>query len=315
MKNKVLLCIIMTVCSLSAFSFTVARRFAVDTPNRVVKFNDTIGMELNGFYEIKDINTFIAGSDGWYKVSFCGEELYVVFGSAFFMYLWENSPSFVDGDSFLKVDGFDEYIKNEYKWYPHPNNLFWSISHCIKSIEVPDVLEETIDGEVVIYDTHDMMHFYIVDPETHVKRFRYNARPWATSKDPIGMKVRMNLNESLDKIVILNGYVHPRKRHLYKANRRLKTVRITSPEEDFEVLEKIEDVVHFHEIDLPRAVKIVDIEILDYYEGEKYRDLCVQMFGKKDFYDDYTSQYVKETSFNIYKSWGYKPWGKEYKEQ
>ena len=107
----------------------------------------------------------------------------------------------------------------------------------------------------------------------------------------------MNLTEQKNKIVILNGYVHSGKRHLYKANRRLKTVKVTSPESNFEVFENIEDVVHFHEISLPVAVSTVDIEILDYYEGEKYNDLCVQMFGVRNPINENNSKYLNDFSF------------------
>ena len=302
----------------SLFSFDIGQKFKTATPRYFIKIDDEVGFCLNGAYEIKDINTFKSGKDGWYKVSFCGEDLYVVFGSIFFIYYRENGKK----DSFLRVDNFDEYIKKNFYW-GHPvsiksdDDYFWAITRYIKSIDVPDVLEETSNGKKIVYDTYDMLHYYINETETECKYYRYNAKPWATSKNPQGMKIRMNLTEPKDKIVILNGYVHPGKRHLYKANRRLKTVKVTSPEAKFEVIESIEDVVHFHEIGLPVAVCTVDIEILDCYEGEKYKDLCVQMFGLRDYYDDYYggNKYLDKNSFKIYRDCGYKPWGKEYKEQ
>ena len=124
-----------------------------------------------------------------------------------------------------------------------------------------------------------MEHLYIIDWETGTQLFRYGAIPWATSKNPIGMNIKMNFKEAQDSIVILNGYVHPDKRHLYKANRRLKKIRVTNSDANFSVIADIEDVVHFCEIKLPQKVMSVNIEILDFYEGNKYKDLCVQMFG------------------------------------
>ena len=101
-------------------------------------------------------------------------------------------------------------------------------------------------------------------------------------KNPVGMKVEMKFNSRQHQIVILNGYVNPLKRHLYKENRRIKRIRVSGTSEskgNFSFEEEIEDVVHFHQIDIPARTSEVEIEILEFYEGEKYQDLCVQMFG------------------------------------
>ena len=290
------------LCSIDIYAFDVDQKIFISSFSPMVKIGSEIGIGIGNEYQIKDLSTYRIDASGWYNAVYCGDIIYPVFGSNFFVFFKSSNKE----GMFVEVENFDEYIKKNYYW-GHPlsiksdDDYFWPITRYIRSIEVPDILEETVNGKRIVYDTYDMMHFYISEIETINTYYGYNAKPWATSKNPQGMKIRMNLTEPKDKIVILNGYVHPGKRHLYKANRRLKTVKVTSPEAKFEVIESIEDVVHFHEIGFPAAVSTVDIEILDYYEGEKYKDLCVQMFGVKNLINENNSKYLKD--FSILTSW------------
>ena len=312
MQNRFFLFILIFLLPSLSFSFESESKFEVKSPNIIVKIDDKVGILYDFKYQIKDLNEFSIDSDGWYSSIFCGNKLYFIFGSNYFLYhsnldlYYPSSPTkFNFGSSFLKCKNFDEDIKNiftlSYSEIKNPtiDDYFNEIKSVIQSIIVPDILVEDLNGTLIKYDTYDMEHLYIADWETNIQLFRYAAKPWATSKNPIGMNIKMNFKEAQESIVILNGYVHPDKRYLYKANRRLKKIKVTSPHSDFSIIADIEDVVHFHEIKLPKKVMSVNIEILDYYEGNKYKDLCVQMFGIRNFidyqkylFDDLSFEYI-----------------------
>ncbi|MBB5219007.1 hypothetical protein DYE49_11745 [Treponema rectale] len=296
MLKKFILSSVILIFSFKGFTFDIDEKFEVKTPNMIVKIDDQVGFLYDFKYQIKKLSDFVADPDGWYSSTICGNKLYVIFGSNYFLYhsnkdlYYPKSPSkFNFGSSFLKAKNFDEEIKTiftlSYSEIKNPtlDDYFDEIKSIIKSVTVPDMLIEQINGNQIKYDTYDMEHYYIGDWEMGMQLFRYGARPWATSKNPVGMNIKMDFKEAQNSIVILNGYVHPDKRHLYKANRRLKKIRVTSPDANFYVESEFEDTVHFHEVKFPEPVTSVNIEILDYYEGNKYKDLCVQMFGVRNF--------------------------------
>lgn len=299
MKKIFLLFLGLIILHSSMFGFDMDKNIFTQSNSAIVKKGNIVTLDIGNYYQTRDITEYKIDANKWYSVKYCGVEIYPIFGSNYFVIYGDHEPE--RNYSFLNADNYDEYVKNNFyhgnvhhgdKVPKNNDDYFWQITRHIKSIDVPDVLQEKINGKTVVYDTYDMMHFFYTDIETYAKYYRFGAKPWATSKNPIGLKIRMNLTEERDKIVILNGYVHPGKRYLYKANRRIKSVKITSPESSFTVRETIEDVVHFHEIKLPSPVKTVDIEITDFYEGEKYKDLCVQMFGLRNLTEE--NQYFHE---------------------
>ena len=175
--KKIIISLIFTflfVFALNAFSTDDSLRF--NLPGFVIKIGDKIGMSLKkDFYEIKKIQEFNLESSGWYKTSFCGVEIYPVFGSNFFFF--DSDDEQKNYGPFLKCDDFDSYIKANFYWghetKQSDDDYFWTIKRTIKSIEVPDVLEETIHGKKIRYDTYDMEHFYIMESETGCNYFRY----------------------------------------------------------------------------------------------------------------------------------------------
>lgn len=228
----------------------------------------------------KDI---VVAQDGWYELEFIGRKIPIIFGGNYFTY---HDPQDPNSSVYNADEQFYEEAKKRLTGRAIKGGIDYSVfcgmrTRQISSIKVPDVLEENLGGKKIVYDTADMQEYYILGAEGEVY-FNTHAKPWATSKNPVGMKVEMKFNSRQHQIVILNGYVNPLKRHLYKENRRIKRIRVSGTSEskgNFSFEEEIEDVVHFHQIDIPARTSEVEIEILEFYEGEKYQDLCVQMFG------------------------------------
>ncbi|MBR4789770.1 MAG: hypothetical protein IK024_02635 [Treponema sp.] len=268
----------------NCYSFPVDDYYRVRSPGEIIKIKDNIGMLFNNTYQIRNIKEYNIDEDGWFNTSYCGTNMYIIFGSNYFvyhsdkdLYYPESASKFNFGSSYLSLEEYQKYIKNSGSW------ILWRNA----SMKIPDVLEEYSNDKKITYDDFDATHYFYFCNEIDAQLFKYNSLPWATSKNPINMKIEVNLFDKTDSFIILNGYVHPDKRYLYKANRRLKKIKISSLDSDFSIINEFEDVVHFHEIKLPEKVQFITIEILDYYEGNKYQDLCVQMIGNKNIvYED-----------------------------
>jgi hypothetical protein len=263
------------------------------------------GRSFNGkeYKEIKHVSDLRLNNDGFYTIPIFRNESVAVFGGNYFFFhdLKDNRYSMYRTDMDYKA--FDEL----YTTFDDPDAGFDPDGRCksIKSITVPDVMSETIGGIKTVYSTDDMLRYYARMLDANIV-CNPNAKPWATHKDPAGMSIEVEfgdvksfagsvdglLRNKSDHIVILNGYVNPLKRNLYKANRRIKTLLVESPDpaNGFSIKVHFDDDVRFRRIPFPKAVSKVKLTILDYYEGEKYRDLCVQFIGT-DFDLDYGFEY------------------------
>lgn len=152
----------------------------------------------------------------------------------------------------------------------------------IKSVGAWSELTETLKGKIVHYRAGNMRHpIIVVGPSLHVPEYRFEYNhidpPWAEGVPGagIGGTIDVTFTRPSERLFILNGYVDLAKRHLYKQNNRLKTIRIDSADPAFSITVSLEDVVRFHEIALPLATTGVRLAILDVYKGTKYDDTCV----------------------------------------
>ncbi len=182
--------------------------------------------------------------------------------------------------------------------------------NLLKKISVPDVLKETLNGKEIIYDTFDMEHFFIHLADEYITFFT-DSNPWATSKEPAGLEITVDYYEPYQYLTILNGYTNPTNQSLYKKNRRLKTIKVINNDaksDPFELVVNFEDTVHFEEIKFPYPTSSVKIQIMDYYEGSKYKDLCVQYIGSKMNLNFYDNNPTANTGTFEYTSGNYKKW-------
>lgn len=263
----------------------------------------SVGISLNKekpHYVFKkvNINCLVPDKDGWYSFKLQNNEIYLIFGSNYFIFYNQTNPelcSFAYSEIYKKE--YDDIINNVYQEYYERKKI-------IEKIQVPDFLKETINGKTIEYRGNNMEDYYVNLFDSPDSIFNPNLIPWATSKNPIGMKIFVTFKEPQNSIVILNGFVNPEKRYLYKANRRLRTIKVVSQESNFSFEKQFDDTVHFEEISFPKFVNEIEIEILDFYEGEKYKDLCVQsilpLYSGKDLnYEsfDIKQDYKDESKF------------------
>ena len=306
-KKTFCLILVSLFISLSIFAFDNDLGYRIKSiagSSEIIKYGDDVGIRIGNKYEIKSISDYYLSDNGWYSVSYCGKKIIPIFGGGYFIF-YSDEENVID--FFPRTNDFDTFVKqNIHPTLSSPDDLnkefFGGVVPKVKSITVSNYLTETINGKSIAYDTYDMTHFYSVEPETGISVFKLNAKPWASSQNPIGQTFKLMFSSKQKVIVILNGYVDPQKQHLYKANRRLKTIKISSKEDCVSITKEIEDVVHFEQIVLPKACSECVIEIVDFYEGTKYKDICIQFIGGDEvFFESYYSEHIdleKKISYN-----------------
>ncbi|MBP3416116.1 MAG: hypothetical protein J6K76_01945 [Spirochaetaceae bacterium] len=304
---KKLLCTLFIFSMLSVlYAFKIADKFYIDRLGYtgsvfITKVHEDIyfveGIGSGAKFEKRRIEDFILDADGWYSTEIFGEKTYCIFGADEFEFSSKNKM-------FTLYDPKLDFTALRKKWDSHPYHSEFSINNS--PLKVPDYLVENKNGEKIIYNTDDMSSNVYARYWEGGEMRNIHAKPWATSKEPVGMHFQYSPGWQFDSLLLLNGYVDPSNRHLYKDNRRIKRIRITSPQSSFILEVEIEDVVHFHEIPLPESVREVDIEILDFYEGRKYKDLCIQRLY--DYLDmntfNYYGDYSKWTDKDIHDGFG-----------
>jgi hypothetical protein len=260
------------------------------------------------YKEIKHVSDIQLNKDGFYTIPIFGNESVVMWGGNYFFFHDLKEPRYSMYRPDMDYQAFDKLYTHFVD--PKTNHGIGARYESIKCITVPDVLTETTGGVKNVYSTVDMKRYYARKLDAHVV-CNPDAKPWATRKNPVNMPIEVefgaviSLNNGLllnksDHIVILNGYVNPLKRNLYKANRRIKKLLVESLDSaaEFSINVQFEDDVRFRRISFPKTVSKIKLTILDYYEGDKYKDLCVQLIGTDfDLNDgfEFYSRYKRES--------------------
>jgi hypothetical protein len=291
-----------------AYSLGVDYQFLFRYETSVWKRDDTLfifrTINKKEYYQKLTLNDLHLQSDGFYELETFGSKLITLFGAHYFFFHDVTQPDYSMFNTKMDYDKF--YKENEFL-FTRRDIIGWRRRGIIK-ITVPDVLEELGRNGKIRYDTADMQRYYARGADGWVLA-NPNGKPWATSKDPIGMTIDIEFNDEVkdidqgvpikggsDYLIILNGYANPLKRHLYKENRRIKCLKIESlgNKDNFTITQNLEDVVRFHVIKFPKVAKKIRLTILDYYEGTKYKDLCVQAFlTDYDMWDDSGDHFLK----------------------
>jgi len=248
--------------------------------------------------DIKNISDLYKQDDGYYIIKIFGKNAVAIFGGNYF-FIHDSDTKY---SMYQQEKNYTEF-DNLYTVFENSKNESKTIGDRYKNIDkisIPDFLVENVRGKEIKYNTDSMFRYYARMLDGHVV-CNPDSIPWATRKNPLGMQIEiefgtvqsitsgMLINKS-DHLVVLNGYVNPLKRNLYKENRRLKKIKIESIDviNNFSFIVDFSDEVGFKRISFPESVNKVRITIIDFYEGSKYKDLCVQMIGT-DF-DLYASQ-------------------------
>jgi hypothetical protein len=156
----------------------------------------------------------------------------------------------------------------------------------------PNYFTETIGGPTVEY-TADRLHVLFFGSEEKGFLYDHESLPWVEGEPGDGTGVTLSVDFTAgrtasgkitpgrsDALVILNGFVDPGRRRLYKMNNRVKRLAVRSidpadPAAAFEIEVVLPDRVVFHEIALPVPVSGVELTILEVYPGSRYNDTCI----------------------------------------
>lgn len=114
--------------------------------------------------------------------------------------------------------------------------------------------------------------------------FSEDGLPWASANGyGIGDKITIKTSITKNiKLAFYNGFQSKEKQYLYKANSRAKRVKITCLESNYRIVVDLKDSPEKQLISLLNGMvsdndyETVEIEILEVYPGEKYKDLCIQ---------------------------------------
>ncbi|GAB1482959.1 hypothetical protein MASR2M78_17750 [Treponema sp.] len=101
----------------------------------------------------------------------------------------------------------------------------------ISSISVWSELKETVKGKEVRYVAANMRNPFLLQTyDTYAIELNGRYPPWVEGDagPGIGGKISVHFTRQVPSVYVLNGYVDLRRRDLYKANNRLKTVLLRS---------------------------------------------------------------------------------------
>ena len=86
-------------------------------------------------------------------------------------------------------------------------------------------------------------------------------------------------------IVISNGFIDYNRSNLYEYNNRIKKIRVFNVDQNEYLDFNIEDTPNYQVINVgfENKVNSIKVEILEVYQGEKYNDLCINLFKPYSF--------------------------------
>lgn len=113
---------------------------------------------------------------------------------------------------------------------------------------------------------------------THFNKFSIGA-PWVPDlqndvKPIITMKIKNKQTFGNVYLLVLNGFVSYNKPWLFEQNRRIKKIQVNSGNNTIKIIE-LEDTPEPQVFNVDMPNNDIKIEILDYYKGSKYNDICI----------------------------------------
>lgn len=204
---------------------------------------------------------------------------------------------YVDDNGFLRINykksDLTYFIIEEETYYLllSPKHFFIlssddRIMHFIGDIEPPygynDLFIKHITSNLHLtedslsYSSDNLLkRFFATDRE-----FRYdywfNSLPLAVGNEQLSQfQMEIEFEGDVEGMLILNGFVDFSRPHLYKNNRRAKEIRIFDQKNNTQINFELTDNIEFQEISFPEPTNKITIEIVSYYEGNKYSDVCI----------------------------------------
>ncbi|MGI5097355.1 hypothetical protein IZU27_07835 [Treponema socranskii] len=146
---------------------------------------------------------------------------------------------------------------------------------------------EAHQGKEIVYSPEYFLSkiFYNIGDD-YINFWLYDSvsPPWVEGVKGygIGEYLDIDFKYASDEIQILNGFVDFSRKHLYRANSRVKKILVESDDPKFAKEYELEDVVRYTPVRLPEKTKKIRITIKDVYKGDKYDDTCISSITVTD---------------------------------
>lgn len=242
----------------------------------IIKHERTEAGKNERFYENIDSSELEMNHDRYFYTMVFEKNKCIIPGSRLLYLFPKNSEDFIfgfqgdfDNSVYLKdVESMIAFDKQEHG----PLSIDYDINL------ISNIRSSSDFGEGNLIYNVSFLNKRILSDGVHLA-WNGDAYPWVegVAGPGIGETLTIDFTEPSQDIVVLNGFVDPLRRHLYRHNNRVRTAIIRSADsgEPFEFEHTFEDVVHFDEIPLPRPARKVIFEIKDVYPGEKWDDTCI----------------------------------------
>ena len=149
----------------------------------------------------------------------------------------------------------------------------------VASVEGSSMLTEIVDEQQITYAADRLWEFFFWGAMGIDKHWNAEHLPWVEGEEGpgIGVTLDVTFEEPSDHMVILNGFVDPKRRHLFKMNNRVRRAIIRSVDDGgpFSFEQSFNDVVEFTHIPFPRAARSVQLEIREVYPGTRWDDTAI----------------------------------------
>lgn len=216
-----------------------------------------------GWVQFEEKN-LIYDTDGFAHLDIIDSDMIVIVGGNHFYYESGSRFNIKMYDKAQSKPGFDGIKTYEFN---------------IQSVIASSILTEEINNTLFEYNTDHIMNRFMRDSMGIERFWNHYALPWVEGVEGtgIGEKLEVKFIKTSNHIIILNGFVDPARKYLYKQNSRIKKLRVTSNDSNnkFESEYEFEDVVKFSYIPFPVETNSVKLEILETYLGSKWQDTSI----------------------------------------
>jgi hypothetical protein len=149
----------------------------------------------------------------------------------------------------------------------------------IKKIESSSFLTENIGGKKIEYEPKNLFKKRLPLGPRESRRWSWLADsiPWVEGKadSGIGESITVSLENPVNVINILNGYVDIEKKHLYRQNNRVSVMKIIDLDNNKEYILNFKDKVYYNSQVLDGKTRNIKLIIEDVYKGTKFNDTCI----------------------------------------
>ncbi len=262
--------IVLIICHASADDlFGINSYLAINIENKLCIYNNHgyfLGYDNSKkdgllYYQEISNNENCINENGFPFIYLLGRMYFYIYGGGYSV--------FFDADQLKNINTINKYHQSSDEMY----------NHCgIKKIDASSFYSEQISNQIINYKPVNMIERFIIpdSKESPDYIWNYQSYPWvANNSKNVGEKIYIELINSSNVIVILNGYVDIEKQQLFKQNSRLKRIALYDDKHTKLCEYEFRDIVEFSTINLQRKVNKITIEVLEIYKGSKWNDTCV----------------------------------------